>query len=283
MKNRRNGRKKGFTLVELLIALGIMASCLSISLGLFAAAIYENNNSFKLVLGRIITQTGLAISEQTFKASNFQTQDAGNYALATASPSQLVEVPNTVVSANSKVYGAAGSGDGFKLLARRVAGDAWLLVVTAYRQLDPSQTVTLQEVQNLSVGWNPDSNAYDPTWIYLPSGDTGHLRYGSPVLVKRLVSIDQAGASVLKYRPYTGAPALTDFANIQAGLAEALPGAWANIIETSSDGKKGRLDTALAPWYYGRVVVDAYILQEGSQLRLSPAVGTASMRTYPRK
>ena len=192
-KTRRSSRR-GFSLAELMIAIGILAVGMSILASLFPAAIAMNRRTAKDVLGSIICENGVSFARGAFAAG------------AVAKPNQLAtlavladDLRETIFDASMCRFpqGDPDSDYGFVMLHRYINADADTtteegrqLVTVAYRRRRPDQNqpILFKMLTTLKVGgklrreWDDE----DQKWKYYSTvlrNDLGHFRIGTPVIL----------------------------------------------------------------------------------------------------
>lgn len=69
-KMRRRHSCEGFTMMELMLTIGILAIALTMVSGLFPVAVRENNESYKDVVGTLICENGLAVAKTILTDGN---------------------------------------------------------------------------------------------------------------------------------------------------------------------------------------------------------------------
>ena len=134
---RRGG--KGFTLAEILIALGILAIGMAMVAAVFPAAMEFNRRSTNSTLGTIICENGLVLAEMALTAEIIgDSQELTVYA-DDNTKDHLTKAEQHYPT------GHEDSRTGFVVMARRVseAGGAYQLVTVAYRKSEENNTVAL--------------------------------------------------------------------------------------------------------------------------------------------
>lgn len=249
MQNCRPRRpSKGFTLAEILIALGILAIGMSMVAALFPAAMEFNRRSTNSTLGTMICENGMVMAELEITAEMI---DDGDLRVAPGEAKELaVYGDDSKCTENNVKYpiaraqlhypvGEADSRTGFAVLVRKIAGagNAYQLVTVAYRKTDKANRVELKEI-NCSINGRDITGASD-------------LRIGTPLINKA-----------------TGIFAMVDSINI--------------------DGTKGTLDIDPAVRNINGSNVSCYLLLERTStggpiaigtMRRSPAIGAMSKVT----
>ena len=167
---RRGG--KGFTLAEILIALGILAIGMSMVAAIFPAAMEFNRRSTNSTLGTIICENGMVLAEMAITA---------DIIAADSKPEELTiyaDGKNENYLTKAQQHYPTGNEDsrtGFVVLARRAseAGGAYQLVTVAYRKSDEKNTVALLPISCSISGRN------------ISVSGTGNLRTGTPVINRK--------------------------------------------------------------------------------------------------
>ena len=172
-----SGGRAAFSLVEVMIAIGILGIGMTMIAAIFPAAIRENEISTNSTLGKIICENGLTLGRLALTA------DVGNNGTASSDPA----IPSEVYSDMLKVFANEGKTDvldigaqhypygenesrlGFVLLARK-ANKGYQLVTVAYRKAEAAGTVTAKSITCKVIS----------TTITNASG--AELRVGSPLI-----------------------------------------------------------------------------------------------------
>ncbi len=144
--NLRRSARGGFTLSELMIALGILAYGLTMSAGLFAAAMQYNNLSFRSVVGTIICENGVSVAMTTLR------HDPAN---PIGGSGQLEDVTDEL-DLGDRTYpiGSVDSGGrtslyGYCVLARHVGDETdYQLTIVSYKL---NKTATNAELKQATV------------------------------------------------------------------------------------------------------------------------------------
>lgn len=175
----------GFTLIEILMAIGIFAMGMTMAAALLPAAIKEGADSFKNQIGMNIAESGLATAQAGVLSYSFK--DDGNDMVILADENHTSDTGNTFMfglrQTNVTFYYGPERDMGFALLGRKTEAGDYLIVSVAWKRFsqyanNPGKIV-LRQI-NCDVGVNSDSvsNASD-------------LRVGSPLIVAEPLS--QAG------------------------------------------------------------------------------------------
>jgi len=164
---RRHG---GFTLAEILIAIGILTIGLAMVASVFPAAVNFSNASLGDLVGDMIARNGLAVAQAVL-----QSGDISSGALVVLAD----EANTTLLSAASQHYpqGTASCTRGFVLLGRTTTPNAVQLIAVAYQKRDAAHTVTAQTVTGTTSDYGDASQ-------FLVSAGWTYVRSGSPILHK---------------------------------------------------------------------------------------------------
>lgn len=187
MQNCRPRRpSKGFTLAEILIALGILAIGMSMVAAIFPAAMEFNRRSNNSTLGTIICENGLALSEMMLTTETIGNSvvlliyaDDNNYTDNPSNPvPPAIPPPLTRRQRQYPTADDAGASDtrtGFVMLARKTAasGNTYQLITVAYRKTDKDNRAVLVPI-TCSIT-DRDITITDSTKL---------LRIGTPVINK---------------------------------------------------------------------------------------------------
>ena len=183
--SRRRGRG-GFTLAEILIALGILAIGMAMVAAIFPAAMEFNRASTNSTLGTIICENGLVLSELTLTAEVLDAAaspgeflvyaDDKHYTDNPSNPADQTPPPLTRAQQHYPTD-TADSRTGFVMMARKVpnSGSTYQFVTVAYRKTKKSNTVELKEIT-----CTVTTDASDITHV---TGATD-LRIGTPLINK---------------------------------------------------------------------------------------------------
>lgn len=194
MRTNNLSDRSGFTLTEVLIAIGILAIGMTMVAAIFPAALKMTEDSTNNSLGVIIAENGLAMAKARLQADQDLngTADAipgevfSNVFLNTDNYHCIDESHDAFVTKNDQHYPNADpdTKKGWAMLARRIYTDdtdrpqdqGYMLVVTSYRKKEPSNTARWSQVTVTSVGHNGD----DPSIAVFSDGD--EIRVGSPLV-----------------------------------------------------------------------------------------------------
>ncbi len=186
--NMNTGGKRGvggFSLAELMIALGILAVGLSMAGALFPAAIKANQNSTRSVIGSIICENGLAVGKARYAEGSVGPPGGGSAGRKIHVLADDGTANQTFLSTDGRIYplGDDGSPYGFALLQRTINDDednntfeGWQMISVSYRRrldISESNVVFKSLVGNI--------NTDDPELITTVGG-TPHLHLGTPVV-----------------------------------------------------------------------------------------------------
>lgn len=172
---RAGHRRAGFSLAELMIAIGIMGVGLTMAASLFPAAIKEHSRSSSDVLGMIIAQNGLAMGRASL------TLDGSGTVSGITVGSALVDVTTAVKPDASRIYpvNEATTTRGFLLMARQKTSNKndYILFAIAFIKSAVANTVQLQQITGLAI--NPGDTQFPITSV--PAEHRTKL-IGSPVI-----------------------------------------------------------------------------------------------------
>ena len=170
----RRRRCKGFTLAEILIALGILVIGMSMVAAIFPAAMEFNRASTNSTLGTIICENGLVLSEMTLTA-----EIVGDSVVLQAyvDDAHLPDAEHLYYLTKAQQHYPTDTEDsrtGFVMMARKVSatGSTYQLVTVAYRKTEKSNTVALVPITCSISGRD----------ITLSGANNTSLRIGTPVI-----------------------------------------------------------------------------------------------------
>lgn len=141
--NFRDSRAQGFSLAELVLALGVLAIGMTMAAALFPAALKLNELSTNDSIGTIIAQNGLAISQAVLDPSDFPDPNNDpnlgepNCQAFRADPNLLQYRPDPSAPASTR---------GFLVLGRRLKDNTCQLVIVSYDMHDVANKVTAEIV-----------------------------------------------------------------------------------------------------------------------------------------
>ena len=161
--------RKGFSLAELLISIGILSIGLSMSAMLFPAALKESKRSLNNVVGSLICENALALGKLRLHAEH--PDPAAPADPLEVTQSTLVDRTDDLDDGQYYPYGDTNSKMGCFLFARKFGEGSYLLVAVAYRKRKDTNVVHLRE---------PTCTVTDGT---VTTG-SAVLRLGSPVIHK---------------------------------------------------------------------------------------------------
>ena len=179
--------KKGFSLAEILISIGILAIGLSMAAAIFPTALKEFERSHNQVMGNLICENALATGKVVLRADDGDNSNNKPYEILDSTTS--LEDKTSVLGANANTYptGDPNSPLGFFLFARKL-GEVYQITAVSYRKKDINNKVMIQNV-NCNI-------AADGLMV------TGNnLIVGSPLLIRgngefaKLVFVDDTGTS----------------------------------------------------------------------------------------
>ena len=165
--DHRAGR--GFTLAEILVALGIMAIGMAMVAAVFPAAMAFNQSSTNDTLGMIICENGFTLSEVSLTTTKVDTSPTPTLLTVYADESAA---NLTVLDQNEQHYPTGDSGvrTGFVMMARNAGGSVYQLVTVAYRKTSKNNIARVMGVTCTVSGKNVEA----------PSGTK--LKIGSPLI-----------------------------------------------------------------------------------------------------
>ena len=186
---------RGFTLVELMLAIMLLAIGATMAAALFATAIKQTQSSLDSVNGTIICENGLAIAETVLHPD---TPALATTALAVIADENTVGV----ISLASQHY-AGSNAMGFVLLARTIddngdgIGEGQEVVAVSYVKKQAANTVALQTVNGVLSG----DVVTEAPCTFTVTGGMANVREGSPIIrpggrFAMIVSIDQAAGTI---------------------------------------------------------------------------------------
>jgi len=173
---QQRGKAAGFSLIEILIAIGILGVCLPMAAALFATAIKENEGSYENSMGSLICDNGLAIIKTKLKASDI--------------PSTPVAPPFFTplsVGATYSMY-ASTKDKGFLAMGLQITpndNDYGIIVISYTKKGDDTDIVTLQHISTAKidayVGSTTSYKGYST--LSVDPADQKYLQVGSPVVL----------------------------------------------------------------------------------------------------
>ena len=201
--SRRSTRGGGFTLSELMIALGIIAYGLTMSAGLFAAAMQYNNQSFRSVVGTIICENGASVAISALR-HNPSNPIGGSDELEDVTD-ELELADRTYPAGSVDSDGDRTSRYGYCVLAKHIGDENdYQLTIVSYKLNKAGNTVELKQA-NVTISDHDDASRADGSF---PSGvlpdspliraDTGELSSiegiegGEAILRTRMESTSEA-------------------------------------------------------------------------------------------
>jgi prepilin-type N-terminal cleavage/methylation domain-containing protein len=164
---RADRRRAGFSLAEVLIALGILGMALAMLPGLFAAAVKQQQTSVSNVLGSLICRNGLSMARVRLRHAD------------TPFGAALAPLAAGKLGAGDRAY-PTGQQDGhlgFLLLGRRMdAGrNDYMLAVVSYAKRDPDNGVAAHRLSGCTIGADDDT-------FTVGSSEGKWLKVGTPVI-----------------------------------------------------------------------------------------------------
>ena len=187
---------RGFTLAEMVIALGILAVGLTMVTSLFPAAIHFRQRSVNDSLGTLICQNGLTLSKLAFTASDIPST------ILAVKADEVNTTPLSIADQRYPCGSATSTTTGFVVMARKINDDSDLatdegcqFVIVSYRK-NVGETVRIRSVDiSTPLGQVTDT-------LTISSANVGDLRLGSPLIWRRtgefarIVAIDDTGTQV---------------------------------------------------------------------------------------
>ena len=146
-RTTRRGRtgRRGFSLAELMIAIGIMGIGLTMAASLFPAAIREHSRSASNVLGMIMTENGLETARATL---TYPLEDSGGVTVGTS----MADCTKTITPAGCLQYpiveGDTTAKRGCLIMGRRKTANQndYILLIIGYVLSDENHTGELMQV-----------------------------------------------------------------------------------------------------------------------------------------
>lgn len=207
--------RRGFSLTEVLIALGIFVAGLAMAAALYPAALSENQDSVDQVRGSIICRNGLAVAKLKIKHDDVTPPfSSGNLSL-----------PNPQLDDADKKY--AGSETlGFLVLGRKINGNNdYQLVIVSYNKQDSANNVTTVPT-NCSVSGTSVTGA-------------GNLRVGSPFIdaltgqYATLTEVNAGGTEGTLDRAIDASGNVDALVIVEAGVDDVSPALAVLVTRTS--------------------------------------------------
>lgn len=175
---RTTHSRKGFSLAELLISIGILAIGLAMSASLFPAALKESERSVNSSLGTIMCENGLALAKAALRGDNESAASNPSHEVREVTLQNMT----SLLGAGAKYpYGVDGKM-GLLLLARKIKADSYQLVTVAYRAFKGTNTggqVIAKSVSGLTI---VDDGKGDTKGTQV-NGGSGQFRVGSPLIL----------------------------------------------------------------------------------------------------
>jgi prepilin-type N-terminal cleavage/methylation domain-containing protein len=157
-------KRSAFTMMELMIAMGILAVGMAMSASLFPTAAKEANTAIGSAMGQTIAENGLAMGQLAFRSENYMgAVDARKVSKTTFDTGAATGSGDaSFLGAENQGYPLGTDGKyGFALLARKVGDGAYQIVSTAYRKQDASKSVAWVSVGIGSAGTTVTLTATD--------------------------------------------------------------------------------------------------------------------------
>lgn len=176
---RRARPAKGFSLAELMIAMGILAFGLAMVASLFPAAIKRVESSANDTIGQIICENALAVAR-----TRLRHDPAGN------APTALGDATGSIGAADRQYPAGSGGRFGYVLLGRAVKepdadgrqDNDYQLVIVSYRKSSPANQVSPRSFPCSPTGFR-DINSDGRSELTVGTADQVHLKVGSPLIV----------------------------------------------------------------------------------------------------
>lgn len=191
---RRAGLGRGFTLAEIMIALGIMAVGMSMAAALFPAAVKENELSNKSVMGQLVASNALVVAQTALKqgaaawTGNNVVVIADDATTANGLGNAQLQYPALVPPAT------VGTSYGFVLLGRKIdmgsstASNQYQLLAVSYKKTGDLSANDKVQCVALTCPVPSDPTAVKQTMFPLGNGlsgapgATGANLVGSPII-----------------------------------------------------------------------------------------------------
>jgi prepilin-type N-terminal cleavage/methylation domain-containing protein len=197
-------KRSAFTMMELMIAMGILAVGMAMSASLFPTAAKEANTAIGSAMGQTIAENGLAMGQLAFRSSeHFGDGKVENRAFSTKALAEALEsinhpdkdlVPDLngcradgattlVLNSNQTCYPMGTDGKyGFALLARKVSenADAYQIVSTAYLKKDENHTANWDYIK-ISGGSDNEVTISGPSSASVADGSQAYVN--SPLVL----------------------------------------------------------------------------------------------------
>jgi len=170
-RDRSTRASSGFTMVELMFALGLLGITLPMIFSLFAAAVVETKSSFGDVMGDLICENGLVVAKASLTLS-----DMNNSGSLTDHSDKLGDKDTRY---------PAGSDEpttwGYAVFARKAGdGNDYQLIVLSYRKNESDRRVGAYDIAGAVVS---TPSGEDTSRLGVPPVHADNLRAGSPVLL----------------------------------------------------------------------------------------------------
>ncbi len=198
---------RGFTLVEMMVAVVVFGIGLTMVAGLFPAALTLNRSSTSAVVGGIVCENALSIAQMRLTHQDMQDLDVGRDGLTRLDDLSVGGSP--LISQTDSMYPIPNDGSAanirWLLLGRRLAEDAeeneYLLIAVSYRLREAdheievsSHNISIQDYEDVSTadfgGSMPEEEILPKSAIIFENGRhafvTGIGEGGTAVLDRRL-------------------------------------------------------------------------------------------------
>ncbi|MCK5114047.1 MAG: prepilin-type N-terminal cleavage/methylation domain-containing protein [Phycisphaerae bacterium] len=235
----RTGRT-GFTMMELMLTIGIMAVAITMVASIFPVAILESNQSYKDIVGTLVCENGLAVT----KAVLVET-----------------DVPSNMGVIFDEANGTSILGKNFQHYKSQFeeVGTVWINRGFRDDDLDTDEKMRGFLVLGKKLSSSTDINQLIVV-SYARSGDTT----GNNEVTAELVGCTVAAGET---KIENGGGEL----RVGSPLIDAVHGYYATIITTNSDQTEGELDRPIYPTG-GNNVNSAFVIQETNEDKKSPTL-----------
>ena len=169
--------RKGFTLAEILVALGILAIGMAMVAAIFPAAMEFNRVSHNSTLGTIICENAFVVSELMLTQEIVTSTSLEIYVDDNDDKHIYSEAKPYYLKKDQQRYpmGKADARTGFAMMARKVPNTgAFQIVTVAYRKTDKDNTVELVPV-SCTFGTGNDKHL-------IKTASPANLRIGTPLI-----------------------------------------------------------------------------------------------------
>lgn len=192
----RRARKAGFTMAELIMAIGIMAMGMVLAAALFPAAIKECNSSYDSTMGQIVCENGLSVVKTMVTIPESATTWPGTGSPLTTLTPIAAENVTTIIPLVNQHYGGKFDGGvmrgladadiaatdkmrGFAVLGKKI-GDNYLIAILSYNRARNTSGTPAMRLAPISI--DTASNAANNVDKITINGNSANLRYNTPVV-----------------------------------------------------------------------------------------------------